>query len=516
MNLSIYKYMLLCCIAIVAFISCSKFDQINTNPDTTNTARSEWLATSMLGSVTVSDISTQKAFAQPFMLGKYTIWKEGGPESMQYNRFGRIDFNRLTVLRNVDPMIANAPSDVLKNSYTALGHFIRAWQFFQTTMRVGDIPYSEAIKGESDKNIKPKYDSQKEVFKGILNELDQADELFKAGADFSGDIVYGGKIAKWRKLVNSFQLHVLMNLYKKTADADLNVTGRFQKIVAERPLMEDYTDNFAVTYQNAAGSCYPWSNTPVQTNPFIIYSALTTTFVNPLKANQDRRLFYVAEPAPAKINAGGLASSYDSYLGLEPSNTMADIVGAYNAGNFSDFNKRYVELFNAEPVGLLCVWDVKFLLAEATVRGWISGVPAQTHYAAGIQQSMKFLVNYTPVAYRHGVTMDDAYINGYPSTAGVALTGSNENQIKQIITQKYLAGFLQNCDYNAWYENRRTGYPEFLLNPSTNLNTPSTKFPLRWLYPSTELTNNSENLDAAIKSQYSGNDNVNETMWLLK
>ncbi len=65
MNLSIYKYMLLCCIAIVAFISCSKFDQINTNPDTTNTARSEWLATSMLGSVTVSDISTQKHSHNP-------------------------------------------------------------------------------------------------------------------------------------------------------------------------------------------------------------------------------------------------------------------------------------------------------------------------------------------------------------------------------------------------------------------------------------------------------------------
>jgi len=516
MYVSIYKYTLLCCIAIIAITGCSKFDQINTNPDATSSSRSEWLATSMLGSITVSDITSQKGFVQPFMLSKYTIWKEGGPEAMQYNRFGRIDFNRLTVLRNVDPMIANATSEELKNSYTALGHFIRAWQFFQTTMRVGDIPYSDAIKGESDGNIKPKYDTQKEVFVGILNELDQADELFKNGADFSGDFIYGGKTDKWRKLVNSFQLYVLINLYKKTADADLNVTQRFQQIVANRPIMESYADNFAVIYQNSAGSCYPWSNTAVQTNPFIIYSALTTTFINPLKANQDRRLFYVAEPAPAKITAGSAASSFDAYVGIEPSNTMADIVAAYGAGNFSDFNKRYVELFNAEPVGLLCAWDVKFLLAEATVRGWISGTTAQAYYAAGIQESMKFLVNYTPVAYRHGVTMDDAYINSYPSTAGIALTGSAENQIKQIITQKYLAGFLQNCDYNAWYENRRTGYPEFVLNSSTNLNTPPDKFPLRWLYPSTELSNNSDNLDAAIQSQYGGNDNVNEVMWLLK
>lgn len=510
------KFLVLGTAASIALSGCSKFDQINTNPDATSTSRSEWLASSMLGSITFSDISNQKGFAQPFMLSKYTIWKEGGPESMQYNRFGRMGFDRLTVLRNVDPMIANATSDALKNSYTGLGHFIRAWQFFQTTMRVGDIPYSEAIKGESDKNIKPKYDAQKDVFLGILTELDKADEMFKNGADFSGDFIYGGKTAKWRKLVNSFQLYVLINLSKKASDASLNVAGRFQKIVSERPLMEDYTDNFAVTYQNSAGSCYPWSNTPVQTNPFIIYSALTTTYINPLKANQDRRLFFVAEPSSAKISAGGSPSDFSSYLGIEPSNKMADIVAAYNAGNFSAFNKRYEALFNAEPVGLLCVWDVKFMMAEAAVRGWISGTPAQTYYAAGIQQSMKFLMNYTPVAYRHGVTMDDTYINSYPSTPGVALAGSSEDQIKQIITQKYLAGFLQNCDYNAWYENRRTGYPEFVLNPSTNLNTPADRFPKRWLYPSSELSNNGQNLDAAIQSQYAGNDNVNELMWLLK
>jgi len=354
------------------------------------------------------------------------------------------------------------------------------------------------------------------VFLGILSELDKADELFKTGADFSGDFIYGGKTAKWRKLVNSFQLHVLMNLSKKAADASLNLMGRFQKIVSERPIMEDYSDNFAVTYQNSAGSCYPWSNTAVQTNPFIIYSALTTTYINPLKANQDRRLFYVAEPAQAKISAGTAASDFDAYIGIEPSNTMAQIVSQYNAGNFSNFNKRYIELFNAEPVGLLCVWDVKFLLAEAAVRGWISGTPAQTYYASGIQQSMKFLVNYTPAAYRHGVAMDDAYITSYPSSPGIALLGNSEAQIKQIITQKYLAGFLQNVDYNAWYENRRTGYPEFTLNSATNLNVPSTKFPLRWMYPSTEQSNNGNNLDAAIQSQYAGNDNVNEVMWLLK
>jgi hypothetical protein len=112
------------------------------------------------------------------------------------------------------------------------------------------------------------------------------------------------------------------------------------------------------------------------------------------------------------------------------------------------------------------------------------------------------------------MAMDDSYINNYPAT--VALTGTEDNQVKQIITQKYIAGYLHGTDYNAWYEFRRTGYPQFTLNPNTNLNTPGTEFPVRWKYPQVELNNNGDNYKAAIQSQYGGNDDVTQVMWLLK
>lgn len=50
----------------------------------------------------------------------------------------------------------------------------------------------------------------------------------------------------------------------------------------------------------------------------------------------------------------------------------------------------------------------------------------------------------------------------------------------------------------------------------TNLNIPSTQFPVRWLYPSAELDYNPDNVAAAIQSQYGGNDDVNALMWILK
>ena len=44
-------------------------------------------------------------------------------------------------------------------------------------MRVGDIPYSEALGGEKG-NFTPRYDTQKDVIAGVLDELDEAYELF--------------------------------------------------------------------------------------------------------------------------------------------------------------------------------------------------------------------------------------------------------------------------------------------------------------------------------------------------
>lgn len=76
--------------------------------------------------------------------------------------------------------------------------------------------------------------------------------------------------------------------------------------------------------------------------------------------------------------------------------------------------------------------------------------------------------------------------------------------------------FMHGVDYNAWFENRRTGYPYFKLNSSTNLNNPNTMFPKRWLYPISEINYNGEHLTEAVTRQYGGSDNTSGEMWILK
>jgi len=54
------------------------------------------------------------------------------------------------------------------------------------------------------------------------------------------------------------------------------------------------------------------------------------------------------------------------------------------------------------------------------------------------------------------------------------------------------------------------------INPATNLNGVTSQLPLRWMYPSKELSYNRENVEAALARQYGGNDDTNERMWILK
>lgn len=492
---------------------CNDFDELNTNPDVPTEASAPWLATGLIEAISSSALDWTKGFTGPYQYSKYILWTER-KEGTQYNNLGRASFSdHLPVLRNVEPMNEYAAElePALASSYKAVGHFIRAWQFFQLTMRVGDIPYSEAVHGDEGL-IKPKYDTQKEVFLGIIDELDQANTLFSQGADFEGDFIYKGSVDKWRRLVNSFELYVLMNLDKKTSDSDLNVISKFQE-VSQRPLMRDFNDNFAVTFNNSKGYVYRWSNTPTELNNFTQYAMLGATYIDLLKDHKDRRLFYVAEPAEALLKQGKNESDFDAYIGVESSDDYNSTIDKANSGMKSDINKRYEESATAETAGLLCHWDIEFLLAEAGVRGWINSDP-QIHYANGIRSSMEFYAHFGSDEYNHGVELDQAYIEAYPTT--VALTGSEENKIKQIISQKYMAGLFHNR-FQAWFEFRRTGYPEFILNPNSNMNpTDNTKFPTRWQYPQNELDYNTENVREAVQRQYNGSDDFNGIMWILQ
>lgn len=496
-------------VALVGLVgSCTKFEDVNTNPEATQKVTSAMIATRII--MNLANQSTQKAFLQPYLLNKSVVWTEF-VESYQYNGFGTGSLS-FTSINDAHFMTEFATTEKLAKSYEGIMYFARAVKFFEATMSLGDIPYHDALKGENEKQYFPKYDTQKEVFMGILNELELADKAFAEGDKFAGDPIYGGSTEKWRKLVNTYMLHVLIQLSKKESDGDLNVKARFQQIFANKPIFTSNADNYQVVRSDKSGQQYPFYKVG---NNFTIYPTMTSEIIDRLKQREDRRVFYYAGPSPVKLQNGYTESDFAAYVGIDPSLIYDNILDIKNSNDYSKFNDRYTEIATGEPTQKLSYSQFCFIIAEAAARGWVNESVLDWH-KKGVAASMEFIFDNTPntAQFHHGMPLNQAYVTSYVNA--LTLPSGTEAQIEEIITQKYLASFLHS-EFNTYFDYRRTGYPKWKINPASSLNSEApTKMPVRWKYPANEFNYNTENVDEAVARQFNGVDDINQLMWILK
>ncbi len=417
-----------------------------------------------------------------------------------------------------------AKSGEAVNPYSALGKYFRAVFYVRMTQRVGDIPLSEALKGLEVKE--PKYDSQKEVYLQVLTWLDQANTELKqliAANDLSlgGDFYYNGDLSKWRKAVNTLKLRVLISLSKHDSDAELKVKQRFAEVMnnpAEFPVMGSNGDNMNYVY-NGSTQIYP-------TNPGNRgfdkgrYN-LTETYVKGLTDRNDPRVFVIANPAKAKINAGVSASDLAAFVGAPAGESLDDMTVKAGNGVYSFANQKryYTTLTGPEPGVQLAYWELCFSVAEAINRGWVTG-DAKAYYENGIKASMAFygIADGTQIPVYESdndnqIGTATASVTDYLSGTSVAYAGNNATGLTQILTQKYLA-FFQNSGQEAYFNYRRTGVPAFHAGPGTGN---SSVIPKRWLYPTSETFYNESNLKAALQAQFgSAVDDVDNELWINK
>ncbi len=428
------------------------------------------------------------------------------------------------IIRYVSKMESQAAAQFNSSStiYAALGKFFRAYSFIWLTQRLGDIPMTEA--GNTD-IFQPKFDTQHDVYKNSLQLLEDANNIMStlvtplnSSTAVGGDI-FGLTYLQWQKVINAYKLRVLISLSKRADDnADLNIKTQFVAIIGnptKYPILSGNTDNLTFKF-NATVNKYIYN--PDET--YNLFGNVSKTYLNITTANKDPRTFIVATPAPAQLTAGKTVSDFSAYVGSDIALTQAglaanDALGMYSYVNF----KRYYASF-AGPESLILVGypEMCFNIAEAINRGWLTG-SASTWYNNGINASLSFygVVNgqsYT-VGNREGLTLGTVVLNtsDFLNNANVVYKGDNADGLKQILEQKYVA-FWQNSGWEAFYNWRRTGVPAFSNNgPGIN---PSQKIPVRWQYPIDEQNNNNANYKAAVASQYGGNDDVNQLMWLLK
>jgi hypothetical protein len=494
------KLFILLMMFVIALSSCQKFEDLEKDPNRPGEVPPSLVFTNVLYSVYHSPWSDVQRWNQ-FWCSNYAYY-----DDQQYDwTTTSFDF---TQLKNVNQMIAEAKRVGLpeNNPYSALGKFFNAYFFVDMSMRLGDVPLTEAL--QSLGNTKPKYDSQKAVFKQAIIWLEEANsdlQILNNNLDKSltGDFMLGNDLKKWQKVVNTYKLRVLIALSKKEADSDLNIKKLFADVVSnptKYPVMTSLDDNLKFTY-NSSTDKYPlnqdnYGQTATRNN-------MSATYLNTLSSLQDPRTFIVADPAPAKIKAGLTAADYEAYVGASSGESLDDMSTKMLNGEYSAISKsKYYSSYYGEPCIQIGYSELCFNIAEAINRGWAAG-NAEDYYIKGIKASWIF----------HGVTDVETKWNAYSAQASVKYSSISAIALTQILTQKYLA-FFQNSGWEAYNNYRRTGVPTFLTGAGT---ANSGRIAKRWQYPSSERTTNADNYKAALKSQFGAEtDDINSEMWIIK
>jgi hypothetical protein len=157
------------------------------------------------------------------------------------------------------------------------------------------------------------------------------------------------------------------------------------------------------------------------------------------------------------------------------------------------------------PMFIVTAAQTNLLLAEAVLRGYITGVAA-TYYINGIKAHMDQMASYDPASAVLAADRD-AYVAANPLDADVSIGGT---AMKQIGYQYWIASFLHG--HEAWANLRRTGFPP--LTPNTFVgDIPAGTFINRITYPPAEILVN-PNVGAAITSI--GGDNLATKVWWAK
>jgi len=369
---------------------------------------------------------------------------------------------------------------------------VRAFAFSTMTNMWGDIPFTEAAKGDLG-NFTPLYDTQAFIYDSLLKDLAAANTMMgpSAGTGFGAqDPVYGGDATEWKRFANSLRARLGMNLSGRDA-------ARAQAEVAAAVAAGGFTsnaDNAQISWPGDGVNNNPWwdNQAPPAGQGTRDDARASATLIDTLQSLNDPRLPVWFRPVQ------------DPTCGSVPLCTPV-APGGYRgmpngleAGPAASWGTRASRLSfqvtaASQPSYYMTYAEFAFIKAEAAQRGWITGSAAQFYYD-GIRASMEQwgVPNASIVAYL-----------AQPSVLYTPATG-----LQQIALQKWIALFTSGVE--GWFEWRRTGVPN--LTPAFNARTVGGVIPRRITYPQTEQSYNNANLQTAITAQ--GGNELHQRLWI--
>lgn len=301
----------------------------------------------------------------------------------------------------------------------------------------GDMPFSEAFRG-NENVLTPAFDSQQKIYDTLHVILDEAIADLSATVNalpVSGDVIYSGSVAKWKKAAYSIKARHTIQLSKVNGSAAYTAA-----IAAAANGFTSNADNLEVPWESA------------NRNPIFQFMEQRTDirmaapFVEMLKEMNDPRLpYYVAEDGNGEFTGTVIGSQ----------NETASYPGSYIAdATASSVMMSYAEL--------------KFIEAEAHFQLGHS-TEANAAFEAGVKASVERVTG----------SWDQEWFD--------AELGDQNLTLELIMTQKYIATFGSN---QAYADYRRTGLPAIQPHPDGYL----PALPRRYPYAQNEIDYNGANV----------------------
>lgn len=411
-----------------------------------------------------------------------------------------------SVIKYTHDVIVKTKDVPARSNLYNMARIVQAYAFMILTDEYGNVPYSEGGAGFTDLVFFPKYDAQQDIYTSIIQELTEASAALNSTVAIeTSDVLYSGNISKWKKFGYSLLLRAGMRLSKVDAT---KAQSTVQAAVAGGVILLN-EDNAYMRHD--ANYVQPIGNMLNTTEAANFY--LAKPFVDQLKSTNDPRLSAIAirykgaTSGPSQTVAIGTTVAADQ-IGMPMGYDNGTIVARATADGLASFydysqvDRRRMAKTTA-PVFFVTAAQTHLLLAEARFRDWITTGTAAQYFADGIEAHMDQLVTYDPAS---AVSADarDTYVAANPLVGGTELL--------QINTQYWIASFLNAPE--AFANFRRSGFPALTPNPygqPNNPDVPNGTFIRRLTYPTSELSVNTTNINAAIAAQ--GPDRLDTRIW---
>jgi hypothetical protein len=507
------KIILILTLMIFILTSCSKYLDINTNPNSAISAiPSTVLPLAIVN--TASFVSNLNNYGSQTVGYAANAGGYGGyGSSWTYNYLpsdgeGYWDLG-YTTLENFENIVNSTQGSDVNAYYNATSKIMEAFIFQNLVDEFNDIPYTQSLKGAGQ--FQPVYDKATAIYPSLALLLDSAVAEINSADQFTtpiptgSDPLFGGNMVSWKRFANTLKLRLIVR-------ASSVVTFANKTFTADGFLTDDAIVNPGYTLANSTSGS--------QVSPS--WNAWVTNYAGSRQGNAWIPASYVygyydghklVDPARGLAIYYNFPSTPYNQLGImPPSNTLTSPATAgawYSGGGSGTSLGSAIGVLKGPNMGepLLLLAESDFLQAEAALRGIISGSDA-TLFNNGVTASFRYLYKTPNNSVATGMnpaadaaTYFSANSTNYLTNYSLAVTTAQKTEA--IITQKYIAlNFIHGQE--AWSEYRRTGYP---VSSSTLINNPfgaiaSTQsqatradhLPTRLPYPASEANYNAANV----------------------